>query len=504
MSAQQFVLTVLRHSYFVITCSFLFFLFSVSCFLSPASAAADHQIVIKQSGTVTFDGQSIPDALHLTSDQELVIVQIVTEPTEALGTVLATLEIPAGANPLEEPRLRPSRCACHPTITRLESRTYQLSITNVTAGARVSLEVAFPPGTFQLSAGQQVVISAKRLSPWLLGLALVLLAGSLVFLGRMVHELREIRKFKLQTSETNRPPNDVRAAIVSLIPSGKITAATLAAMLIDLAERGFLTIINKGETFIFAEDHPLDLSGPGFALGSVPGATTSQEEIDKAKKEGLTIAEKFLLAKLFTTGSPTVSREELKVRLGRRLSSWKIGKVYAELYKEVTAAGYFIRNPHQIHLHYRLAGISIFFTGLLGFIGSFFLPGDKLVLLLVWVALALNGYIITRMVPYLPLLTVTGQAEWVRWSGFRSYLSNPVVLDPKVPTKDFFTHLPYALAFDTVAAWAARFDGRRVVAPSWYLTEPREKPVKEMASEVSYLVKFVAALLASIHEHTVQ
>ncbi len=472
---------------------------------APAVTLADTAVSVnvKADGTTTLDKTAVAGAVQAGTDTEVLLVQIVEEAATNLGTVTITLQLPVTMPANWTPRLIPSRCACQTSVERLDSRSFRLIATNVTKGGRLSLRGEFPAGTFRLSLSTRAALGAERFSPWILGLAVSIFLAALGLLGWMVHELAIVRKFKLTPTLAKSPPNELSAAMVSLIPSGKITAATLAAMLIHLAQRGFLTILNKGEDFVFAQDRELDLTGPGFALGSLPGEVTPPEELEKAKKEGVTIAEKFLLAKIFTQGHPTVDRREFKERLGRRLSSWKIGKVYAELYKEATVDGFFIRNPHLTHLRYRGVGIAIFFIGLVGFGSSFFLPGEKIALLLAWVAVALSGYVITRMVPYLPLMTVMGQAEWARWAGFRAYLTDPTPLPKSTPTSQFFAYLAFAFAFNELEAWSKRFGERKVAAPNWYLTEPKEQPVTAVAAEIDHLAKFVTSLLAAIHEHTV-
>lgn len=480
---------------------YIFFL-ALWIIIPSLTGAAGGVIRVDRTGSVTVDGQPVPDAFTVSASSETILIPLAQFLPAGSGQF--TLELPVTMGTDWQPQLIANRCTCPTQVTRTGATSFELSASGLGDGGDVILRADFPVGTFELSGWQALTQSLGRTSPWLLGLAVLLLLGSLGFLTWLIHEVSEARKFKLAPQIISAPPNDLSPALVSLLPSGKITAATIAATLVDLARRGYLTIINKGSDFLLAEDKALDLTGPGFALGSAPTEEVSEAERLKAKKEGVTIAEKFLLAKLFTEGHPTISREELKTRLGRHLASAKVGKVYAEFYRAATQAGFFKKNPHEIHLAYRGVGIGIFFAGLAGLVGSFLLGDQPLYLPVAWAVIALVGYVVTKMVAYLPLLTVAGQAELARWAGFRAYLTDPRPLDPKIKTEQFFDYLPFALAWEILPEWQHRFGDRPVKAPSWYLTEPATRPVPEMAREIGHLTNFVASILAAIHEHTIQ
>ena len=470
-----------------------------------AQAATDQfNVTINLDGTATVNGQPATNILKSDARLDTLTIPILKDVTGLRPRieVIATLPVTMAAE--WQPRLRPNRCSCRVIDSREGDRTFRMVAEGVNVGASLSFEAEFAPGILQLPLSARAIRSTEAAGTWFLVFALLVLLATLGFLIHLMWELYEIRKFKIKPTPLDRPPNDLAPAIISLIPSGKITNHTLAAMLISLAERGFVTLTQAGEHLVFTEAQPVDLTGPGFALGSFPTDQIPAGERAKAAKEGVTIAEKYLLAKLFTQMKRSVTEEDIAKRVGRHLSSFKIGKLYAEFYDQVTKEGYFIRNPHTVHLHYRGLGIGVFFLGLTGFIGSFFLPGDKLFLELTLVLVMLSGRIVTKMVPYLPLLTVTGQAEWARWAGFLAYLGETSPLDAAIPGSQFFTYLSYALAFDLLEPWAKRFGGRLAVAPSWYKSSPSKQTVTDFAAEIDHLRRTVAVALASIHEHTVR
>ncbi len=470
----------------------------------PAFAATgDFSVVISQNGETRVNDVLFTKTLDVQNDKETLLVPIYQFASEPVETVTISLRVPV-TMPVEwQPRPIPSKCVCQTRVKRISAQEFQITVNGIIRGSQVSLSADFPVGTFQLTASQKAALGIERISPWLIGLAIILLLASLGVLIWLATELASLRKFKLTPTLTNAPPNEIEPAVISAIPSGKITQATLGAMLISLAQRGYLLIEHSDRTFHITENKKVDLTGPGFALGSLPGDIIPAAEIEKAKAEGLSLAEKYLLSKLFTEGHFSVSEDELRQRFGRRLSSWKIGKLYAELYKQLAGDGFFIRNPHEVHLKYRGLGIGIFFTGLAGFVGSFFLPGNPLFLELMWAIVALCGYIITRIVPYLPLLTVMGQAEWARWAGFRLYLGarEPI---PASERGRFFDYFAYAVALNELPAWARRFGNQQVVLPHWYRTTTDHQPADVALKDLGGFVEHVAKALSAMHEHTVR
>lgn len=476
----------------------------IGLFISPVLAAGNtFTVVVDAQGNTQIDSQPITGALSLNANSETILVQIYQYAAQTVPVVTVNLTLPVTMPAEWQPRLIPSKCVCQTTTQRLDATHYQLTATGIIVGSELTLSADFPIGTFSLDASQSAALSAERASPWLITLAALLLLGALGVLIWLAGELAALRKFRLSPSMVTAPPSSTEPAVLSTLPSGKITQATLAAMLVSLAQRGFIEIIELKDTFEIREKIKVDLTGPGFALGSLPGDIIPPGEIEKAHHEGVSLAEKYLLAKLFTQQQPLVTRKDLQARFGRRISSWKIGKVYAELYKQLAKDGFFIRNPHDVHLKYRGLGIAIFFIGLVGFGLSFLLPGNSLYLILMWAMVSVCGYVITRMVPYLPLLTVMGQAEWARWAGFRLYLGAHENLPPRA-AKQFFDYFGYAIAFGELGNWSRRFAGQTVPLPTWYITDRRQQRAGEVDQGLGKFLEYIAHALATMHEHTVR
>lgn len=467
------------------------------------SPANEYRIDVELSGSVSMNGTPLDNVLEVSNSSESLLVSVIDNLDEPLATVLVSYHHPFDTLVDFAPRPILSRCTCQAILTSQTDTRYDYTIEGMIRGASLSIRAEYPRGTLDVPLVFAAVRGIDRASPWFLGVALLFLLAASGLLGWMIWEYFMIRKFSFRADPVDRPPNDLSPSLLSLLPAGKMTDRTLAAMLLDLARRDFLAIgFVKGEITLRLTKE-LDLSGPGFAFGSIPGDSIPQEERDIAAAEGLTLGEKYLLAKLFVDDHPVVTQAELHARFRRHLSSWKIGKVFAETYRLATQQGFFIRNPHLIHLRYRGVGVSVFFFGVMAFIGSVFFFEDQPLILGSFAILALVGFLITRMVRYLPLLTVTGQAEWIRWEAFEKYLADDAPIRPRAED-EFFAYLVYAMAFGRSETWARRFRETPVSAPAWLVIEPSVRPADEIGHELEHHLHTIAALLSRIHEHTVR
>src|SRR5690606_18317810 len=123
--------------------------------------------------------------------------------------------------------------------------------------------------------------------------------------------------------------------------------------LIDLGRRGYLSIFNKGNNFIFAKEREIDLATPAFQVG-MHEVELSPSELALAQREGLQPFEKILLSKLFVSDRPISSKEDVKVRIGHGMFSKKVAAVYEYLFRAASAAGYFVPDAIRVHRRYLL------------------------------------------------------------------------------------------------------------------------------------------------------
>lgn len=207
---------------------------------------------------------------------------------------------------------------------------------------------------------------------------------------------------------------------------GKISPSAISAAIVDLAERGYLTIeriVEKGLIF----------DSTDYRLTKL---TDKQSELPSA--------EKLILEKLFETDRVRVSA--LKHKL-----STLVSKVSEGTFLALTDKRYFVENPHRVRTTYGIAGAVV--LGL-----SFFLPVLNF-------SVFCSGFIILCFSWIMPQMTEHGAMLRERLLGFKSYLNiaeKDRINFVNAPEKDpavFEKFLPYAMVFGVEEAWAEQFEG---------------------------------------------
>jgi uncharacterized membrane protein len=238
-------------------------------------------------------------------------------------------------------------------------------------------------------------------------------------------------------------PSNISPALASIVYSGRVGEKTLMAMLVDLATRDFIEIFNRGDDFVIYK-----------------------KEISVAQAAKLRPYEKVLIEKIFMPKKSIAGAMDVEARLARHLYSRKIAAIYLSLYVEGESLGYFTEMPAKIHLKYRILGIAIFFLGLLGFIVSAFIGADPKFILFFWLSLVVMGSMIVNLAPRLTAYSKKGRKVQSHWLKFRNFLTQEDVI--RGWDELFEQYLPYAIAMDCEADWAARFVQSTFVKPDWY------------------------------------
>jgi len=315
---------------------------------------------------------------------------------------------------------------------------------DVIESSTVTIVAQFPRGYFALTKTAEVnrVIDKIPGYLWVFGgvifppIALVLIFymifGSRFELGR-----KRIEGFR------NTPPQNIPPPLASILYFGHVTPRAIMAMLINLAQRGYVEIYNKGDDFYIY-----------------------RHQITRSMAQNLSKAELYLLDKIFLPKQKKVDNVDVEERIARHIFSRKIALVFLDVYNDGAHLGYFKDNPYFIHLKYRMLGIATFFIGLLGYVVfAIFYPDPKFVLFL-WIALVIFGITIVNLAPSLTGFSQKGELEREEWVKFRNFLTEPNLVEGY---DEFFEkYLPYAIALGVEAEWAARFAKANFVMPKWY------------------------------------
>lgn len=271
------------------------------------------------------------------------------------------------------------------------------------------------------------------------------------------------------------PPDSLSPALVGVLYRERVGPREIAATLVDLAERGYIFVINRGRgEYRFGE---------------------------RRNFEGLADFEKYLGVEIFRGGMKR-GLTEIKQEPKTQIFSETISKIYVSIYNQIASLGYFVENPNQVHLKFHIVGIAFFFLSVIGFIlGAMFLP-DPPYLLFGFFGMSLASLIIIRMSDYLPLRTKAGSEVLSRWLSFREFLKTyqKHVGYQEIMEGIFLKYLPYAFTLDVERAWATHFVNVPFKMPDWYSSPKDIYVLSEFTADLYPLIEYITSIMESMRE----
>lgn len=363
-----------------------------------------------------------------------------------------------------------------------DSQTLVYSAFDLSPSASFTIVAELPKGMIDFPWWRQILIYFYNLPGWIwLIVSIILPSIALLVLLFMFRQSIADWRIKKPKEVLKAPPSNLSPAEVGVLVEGNVSARSIAAVLLDLARRNYLLVINKGKEFSFGKKKPVDLGSP--------------------QESRLRPFERTLLSKIFTEQGISSTTKDIQIRIGRHIFSRKVAEVYLDIYESVTNKGYFLENPSAMHSHYRLAGIILFFIALIGFIfGIFFAPDPKFYLLF-WAGMIFTSFIIIRMSPRLPIRTIKGQKELYSWLKFKNFLTDSSPIGYIEGAQEIFEkYLPYAIALRCESEWTKRFIEHPFRQPDWYTSLKPVIILEDFVGDLFPVIGFIAEELAASRE----
>lgn len=344
------------------------------------------------------------------------------------------------------------------TERRLDDRTLEFTASGIGPDGTYTVVAQIPKGTINWSPWRLAIYSLASLpgAVWVAVAALLPLTAAVVIAAMFWPMLKS--QLRAQTlPPLPAPPQALPPAIVGVMVNGRLSVKELAATVVDLAERGYLTL--------FAKD---------------------AERISFAKKrgwQGLQTYEHTLLSQIFPLQGNRASARQIEQSVGSTLFSPAIARVYIEMYDAATAAGYFKRNPAAVHQHWRFVGLGLFFIGLMAFTAAISFEFQPSFLLFFFAGMMTMALVVIVGAESVPLLTPAGESAREDWLAFRRYLTNPEPIGYVEGSQAYYERfLPYAIVLGAESEWAARFRQHPFKSPSWFDAHERPLTVEDFAS----------------------
>ncbi|MBU1921740.1 DUF2207 domain-containing protein, partial [Patescibacteria group bacterium] len=291
------------------------------------------------------------------------------------------------------------------------------------------------PVNFELK--QTAWFRILKVLPWLIPLLV------LIYLIREWQARPRIRKTIIAQY---KPPDDLAPAQVCALTHGQPRPRAITAMLIDLAYRGYIKIIEKQEKKWWGKK-------TDYAF----------EKMKEFKKDGaLADYEETLLHKIFGDKN-RVSLDTLKGQTSRQSLSRAFIRIKKNIQDKLKDQEYFKKKSFQSkYVALILLGIFVFVAGTFSFAAAF-LVSLPYTLVATGVLLVIGGIILPQ-----PLTTKGLEAKW--WAlGFKEYLQVAERFRLGACTPETFEKfLSYAIVFGVEDKWAGRFADIYKESPDWY------------------------------------
>jgi hypothetical protein len=318
----------------------------------------------------------------------------------------------------------------------------------------VIAELHYPSGSLVTAppAWQQTQLAAERLAPrWqIAAFGLFIAAFLIVLVARQGYDSPSIQGGDRMTS--TEPPEALPAALVAVLAAkGRTAGMEAVATLMDLADRGVLTV----------HELPKKLGTRQYALAQVPGT----HDLADHEAEALTIA--------FAGGGDDVSMNKARGRLARGARRFRHA-VNADL----TERG--LLDPSRKAVRDRLTTVSVvmLMAAGLGSVGaSALIPRYQGWPFLLPLGLALAGIVGVVLAAATTPLSDTGLMLGARWRGFRRHLKG--LADARegggrmpVPSR----WIVYAMALGLAHQWSRYLKKHPYAAPAWFVAGANDNP----------------------------
>ena len=442
-------------------------------------------IVIKQNGQVLVDGKNMPSAFKIYADHDEMRLILLDNPGIFIQNVTAVVHLPQSVsqNEIEQTTYAVHGVGSYDNSFQ-DSQTLVYEASDIASTSTLTILTKFPKGLVHPPIAKLILYYIQALSAQsYLILAIILPLVTLLVTLFMVLKRRKDQIISLNVSPSAKPPALVSPAVVGVLLDGRVGPREIAATLIDLAQRGYIYIIRKENSFTFGKRK------------SVPF-----DDLPELKSY-----EKLLLSKIFMPHDYRSTKADVEMRVGHHIFSRKMAQVFLGIYNDATRAGYFIQNPARVHARWKYTGIAFLFLSLLGFVQSAFYAPDPKFTLLFWVGGMAASAVIIKISGLMPARSKLGGQHLTFWMAFRKYLKLHQMIPRGASSQDVFgQYLAYAVVFGVEDAWAKRFMQENFTKPKWYESQEPVITLDEFIGGLFPLISFASELLAESHEPTVE
>lgn len=446
-----------------------------------ATGGYDIPISIMPNGKVKIADKYDDKVLNVEKDYDLFKYVAYSKDGLYVNNLRIIINLPKGVKDINylNPRVYAVHGAMEGTYKMLDENTLVFETTNLTPNATYTVELELPKGFVNMPWDKELLYSLKNLSigSWIiLGNVPFLITLAVLF---YIYHLYSKDWNKIKTDEiSDTLPSDLNSAEAGALVNGKISSRAIAAILLDMAYKGVIKIVDKGEFFTFY------LTGKNIS--------------------DLRNYEKILINKLFEEKNKRSSEEDIDIRISKHVFSRKIAQIYIDIYENLDKKGYFIQNIDKYQSSYKRIGYFMFFFGILGFLINLIYYIDFPYMLIPWFSIVISSIFIIKLSSRIPRKNELGLAETKKWIMFKNFLAQKKEFGYSYEAQGVYEkYLPYAVSFGVERQWSQRFARYPFVLPNWLLMSKKVVKIEDILNEILPFVEFISSKLSQIKEPTV-
>jgi len=395
------------------------------------------------SGTDVSISFTAGDILQLKNGSNFIKMIIFDSPILDIGSTEITLILPDDASDsIENQRIYAIHGIENAEINNQGPTQLLYKTGYAPSTSSLSIEDAFESSKISYPLGKKIgslFSSMGNLALTLLALPLPIAALFILFYFDI--RFRNSVKIRRYLKMLKNPPDNIPPALINLLYEGDITSSAISATILDLIKRGYLLVVDKGESITFGR---------------------------KGSDKDLMNYEKRIMDELFKRQKIKTDISEVKKLQEKELIDPMFQKAYKEIYSLGSDKGYFTKNPYRTKILHHFIGILIFFLSILFLIFIIIFFPNKPLLILTPFSMTVASLLILYLAKIIPPRTPYGKQEIERWLGFKKFLLGyKSITDRENLAIDY---LPYAEVLGATEEWIDHYRKLPTQVPSFYVS----------------------------------
>ena len=447
----------------------------------PTTGVATLNIDLLDGGKTLVDGESYGGFVLFAQDRDEFDLQVYDGEGKAISQLTVSVNLPRDVDASQVVARHFSTAdVVRPDPIFASSRQITFTALGIGPNSDYRIEIILPKGSIKPSLYRRFVGALETMSAtnWLIIALILPLVAAAILAVMYINSRRSWRKAATH-HERSTPPDDTPPSVVGVLLEGRVSPRSLAASLLNLANRGQLIVAHRQDGFTFGR--------PKKIKGVEPAPLSNFERI--------------LMDKIFLEGKTRSTEEDIQLRIGRHVYSRKVAEIYLHIYESAVKRGWFVRDPQALYQRYRYLSLGVIAGAILGFLISLILGPDPRFYLLGWTGLFFVGLLMYRITPLLPRRTPEGDEAFTAWSEFKNFLVSKHPFKQSRQSQEIYEqYLPYAIALGVEVEWTKRFVENVFQVPNWFISDDDITAIEDFANSIFPLVGEVAYDLSRARE----